>query len=567
MTAIAKQEKFIYDDVLGSFTGYRGSQTLKGVGQEIPWTEELLIEWKKCKDSPIYFGEHYMKAVHVDRGLIDIDLYDYQKEIIESAVENRRTVAECARQSGKTTAVTVFALWMILFHKHYKIAILANKGGTAREILARIKLAYEQLPDWLQQGVVEWNKGFVQIENGSQIMASATSADNIRGFTCNMLFIDEVAAIDNWDEFYTSVYPTISSGKTTKIVLVSTVNGLNHFHNITSQARQGKNGFNLISVSWQDVPGRDEEWKQETLQGMNNDLERFQQEFENRYLGSSGTLIAGSHLSRLFEERAIVEAENVKIYENPVKNRVYVCVADVSRGKGLDYSAFQMIDVTEMPYKQVAAFRDNFLSPAEFAEILYRMGKHYNEAGMLVEINDIGQQVAEMLYYDYEYDHLLFTDSHGMKGKKITTGMRTNTDKGIRTTKTVKNVGCSILKLLIEQYQLELKDKDTIDELKTFAKKGQSYEAEPGKHDDLVMCLVLFAWLSEQTYFKSLTDINTLMKLRENTEEQLEQELLPLGFNDTGDPNSRIADQLELKKHKGERWEVVNDYIDVGEIW
>ncbi len=541
--------------------GYRGSSNLKKAGIHLPWSLDRLEELAKCEADPIYFAENYMQVVHVDRGLEKICLYPYQRDIIESVHNENAVVAECARQSGKTTAITAIILHYILFNKHKNVAILANKAEVSREILARIKLAYEHLPQWIQQGVVEWNKGSIILENGSRIMATATSSNNIRGFSVNMLFIDEAAFIENWDEFFTSVYPTISSGESTKLVLVSTVNGLNHFHKITSLARKKLNRFKLISVTWKDVPGRDEKWKDRTIADMNFDYEKFSQEYENEYLGSSGTLISGARLKMLVDGVQIPEhdAIGLKVYEQYKKGHEYVMVCDVSRGKGLDYSAFQLIDISSMPYKQVVVFRSNIITPIEFTEIIHRFGKHYGEAAVLVEINDIGAQVSDLLFYDYEYENVLFTANQGSRGKTVTTSLKRTTDKGIRTTLPVKNIGCSILKLLVENDKLEIIDHDTVQELATFSQKGKSYEAEEGHFDDLTMCLVLFAWLSEQPYFKMLTDINTLQHIRELSKQELEDEILPLGFVDTGVPDEKTPD-LELDQHRDEHWMVADNY-------
>ncbi len=515
--------------------GYRGSSALKKVNTPINWTPKLVEEYIKCSQDPMYFAENHMYIVNVDQGKIKIKLYDYQREIIQSALDNRRTVAECARQSGKTTAITVFVLWYILFNKDKTVAILANRGETAREILSRIMTAYEMLPKWLQQGVVEWNKGKFELENGSRVLAAATTSNNIRGYAINMLIIDEAAFIENWENFFTSVFPTITSGVTTKICLISTVNGLNHFWEITKLAREGKNGYNLISVPWTRVPGRSQQWYEETLAGLNFNTERFAQEYENRYLGSSGTLIAGWKLETMTPELPIVENEGIKMWIKPDKNRQYMGVADVSRGKLLDYSTLQMIDITEMPYKQVLTYRSNQVTPGDFAEIINRIGRQYNACPIMVEINDIGQQTAETLYFDYEYENVLFTESAGKMGKRITQSYQTGkTDRGLRTTKTVKATGCSLLKLLIEQDQLLINDAETIFELSTFSRKNASYEAEEGKHDDLVMPLVLFGWITQTKYFKDTTDINTLVEMREKSDEYLMNELTPFGFIDDG---------------------------------
>lgn len=527
--------------------GYRGSATLKRANVPIQWDENLVKEFIRCSQDPIYFAERYMNIVNVDRGLITIKLYDYQKDIINSAKDNRYTVAECSRQSGKSTAICVFVAWYIIFNPNKTVAILANKAETAREILGRIQLTYEHLPHWLQQGIVEWNKGSFVLENGSRVIAAATSSNNIRGYAVNCLIIDEAAFIEGWDEFFTSVFPTISSGHSTKLILVSTVNGLNHFYKTTTLAREGKNNYNLISVTWDKVPGRDDKWKQEVLAGMQFDYDKFNQEYCNEYLGSSGTLIAGWKLKELVAKTPVAKGMGVNQYKKPKEGNTYVAIVDVSRGKGLDYSAVQIIDVSKMPYEQVLVYRDNMTTPGDFAEIIYRLGTQYNKCPVLVEVNDIGQQVSESLYFDFEYDNVLFTENMGKNGKRITHSFKgVGSDRGVRTTKTVKSIGCSMLKLLIEQNQLIINDSETISELSTFSKKANSYQAEVGCNDDLVMCLVLFGWLSEQDYFKSMTEINTLIKLKDMNKEEMDSEMLPLGFYgsdaDVSDEYSRVQD-------------------------
>jgi hypothetical protein len=393
----------------------------------------------------------------------------------------------------------------------------------------------------LQQGVVEWNKGSFVLENQSRVIAAATSSDSIRGYAINLLFIDEAAFIENWDEFFNSTFPTISSGETTKVVLVSTPNGMNHFYKTWDYALQGKNEYNPIKVMWYDVPGRDDSWKEKTLAAMSFDYEKFSQEHEVEFLGSSGTLIAGWKLKELVVKPALFARNGMYIYEEKQPGKVYVCVVDVSHGKGLDYSAFHIVDVSQMPYKQVVAFRNNTISPIEYAETVARVCRMYNEAAVLVETNDIGGQVVDSIYNDYEYENILYTAASGRAGKQISNGFGSqNAERGVRTTKVIKSVGCSLLKLLIEQNQLIINDHNTILELTTFSRKGSSYEAEPGNHDDLVMPLVLFAWMSDQNYFKEMTDINTLQKLREKSEEELMSDLLPYGFLDDGNDNEAV---------------------------
>ena len=511
--------------------GYNGNVNLKRKGTPIEFTNEMVAEFLKCAKNPIYFSEKYIQIVHVDHGLIPIKMYDYQKEIAEAITLNRRVTVNTSRQAGKTTTAVAIILHYVLFNDYKTCALLANKGDAAREILDRIKIAYEALPSWLQQGVIEWNKGSVEFENGCKIIAGSTSSSAIRGKSISFLYIDETAFVENWDEFFASVFPTISSGNTTKILFTSTPNGLNHFYKTCMGAKEDRNGYVYIEVPWNKVPGRDEAWKKETLQAMDFDTQKFSQEFECNFLGSSGTLIEGSKLKSLVDVKPLAETQHLKVYEQPIKDHVYVCIVDVARGKGLDYSAFQIIDVTEMPYNQVCVYRDNTVTPIDYAEIIYRSIQRYGEAYTLIEVNDIGEQVSEILHYEFEVETMMFTESAGRSGKRITTGFSKGADKGVRTTKSVKAVGCNMLKMLIEQDQLRIHDFQTINELSTFSRKANSYEAESGCHDDLVMCLVLFAWMTDQAFFKEVTDINTIDRLRSRNEEELMESLLPIGFN------------------------------------
>jgi hypothetical protein len=528
--------------------GYNGNVNLKRKGTDVEFSQEMISEFLKCAKDPIYFSEKYIQIVHVDHGLIPIKMYDYQKEICTAITENRRVTVNTSRQAGKTTTAVAVILHYIIFNDFKTVALLANKGDAAREILDRIKIAYEALPAWLQQGVIEWNKGSVEFENGCKIIAGSTSSSAIRGKSISFLYIDETAFVENWDEFFASVFPTISSGNTTKILFTSTPNGLNHFYKTCVGAQEDRNGYIYVEVPWNKVPGRDDKWKKETLAAMDFDQQKFSQEFECAFLGSSGTLIEGSKLKTMVDLTPIAQTQTVKVYEQPQQGHVYCCIVDVSRGKGLDYSAFQIIDVTEMPYKQVCVYRDNNITPIDYAEIIYRSIERYNEAYTLIEVNDIGEQVSEVLHYEFEVDTLMFTESAGRAGKRLSTGFSKNSDKGIRTTKNVKSIGCNMLKMLIEQDQLIINDFQTINELSTFSRRGNSYEAESGAHDDLVMCLVLFGWMTDQAFFKEVTDINTIDKLRSRNEEELMESLLPIGFN------TYDEDILEEEQLGSARW-------------
>lgn len=527
---IESLERYDYSNYLKS---YRNNSNLKRPGQSIQWTSELIAEYVKCSRDPVYFIETYMKIIG-DEGLVNFKLYPYQKEMILSFHDNRFSIVATARQAGKSTAVCGYMLWYIIFNSGKTVALLANKGETAREILGRVQLAYQYLPLWLQQGIVSWNKGSIDLENDSRVIAAATSSSAIRGYSIDFLFIDEAAHIEGWNAFFGSTYPTIASRKQSKIILVSTPLGLNHFWSIWTNAINKKNNYNSIMVSWQDVPGRDEQWKLDTLASMNFNTEKFAQEFEVEFLGSSGTLIAGWKLKELVGIDPIHRDDNLSLFVSPIKDHLYVCVVDTSRGKGLDYSAFHIIDVTTMPYKQVAVYHDNLITPMDYCSIIHSTCKSYNNAYVLIEINDIGEQIGYSLYNDHEYEYIFFTESSGRGGKKVTAGFGKGVDYGIVTSKTVKANGCAMIKLLIEQNQLVINDFKTISEFSTFSRKNNSYMAEVGKHDDLVMPLVLFGWLSDQQYFKDMTSINTIQKLRDKTDEDIAANLVPFGFVDNG---------------------------------
>ena len=521
--------------------GYNGNPNLKKTGIQLEWTKLQVSEYMKCEADPIYFAEKYMRIINLDKGLVPFKMYDYQKDIVNSIKDNRNTVAVCSRQSGKSTTTCAFILWYILFNESKTVALLANKGDTAREIMGRVQLAYQHLPKWLQHGVVEWNKGSMILENGSRILATTTTGNSIRGYSVNLLYIDECAFVEGWAEFWASTVPVITSGETTKIVLISTPKGLNYFYTIVENARKKKNDYNLIEVPWQRVPGRNEKWKKKTIGELNYDMEKFAQEFEISFIGSSGTLIAGWKLKELVGQTPIDNKNGNYQYKLPEKDHQYVCLADVSEGKGFDYSAFHIIDVTKMPYEQVFVYRDNTTPYSEYAQTIHRISTLYNNAHILVENNNIGGQVVNSIGMDLEYENLIHTASKGAQGKIITNGWNGGTGElGVRMSTTVKAVGCSMLKLMIEQNQLIINDENTIFELSTFIRKAKTFVADEGKHDDLAMGLVLFAWMTGQTYFKEITDINTLNKLRNRSEVELAEDLMSFGI-----PSEEIDNNID----------------------
>ena len=531
--------------------GYLGNDRLKKVGVDISFTEEQAQEFIKCAHDPVYFVKNYVKIVNVDHGLVPFDMWSFQEQMVHDFHNNRFSICKMPRQVGKTTTAAGYMLWCVLFNQDYKIAILANKGSLAREILDRIKYAYEYLPLWLQQGIVTWNKGNIELENGSKIFAYATSAAGVRGGTYNLVFLDEFAFVPHnmASEFFTSTYPVISSGKTTKVIIVSTPNGLNLFYKMWTDAVEKRSLYKPIEVHWSMVPGRDEKWKEETIR--NTSEEQFRQEFETEFIGSSATLITGAKLRSLAFHDPQWQEENLDIYEQPMPNRLYIATVDCSEGVGLDYHTINIIDVTQVPYRQVAKYRNNKLPLLFFPTVIYSLCKRYNEAYALIETNNVGQQVVDILHYDLEYEYVYKIDHHHIKGQTISGGFKRASNFGIKTTKTVKKIGCANLKTLVESDKLLIQDFDTIAELNTFVRVKDSYAAEEGNNDDIVMGLVLFAWLTAQTYFKDSTNIDIRKVLLEENNMLTDEDLVPVGFIDDGLKPEVTIDSGDVWTEKG----------------
>ena len=524
---------------------YLGNPNLKAKGVPVNFDKEHVKEYIKCSKNPVYFARNYVKIINVDKGLVPFKLYKFQKEMVETFNSNRFSICKLPRQSGKSTTVTAYILWLILFKDSQNIAILANKGSLARDLLSKIQFAYEYLPKWLQQGIVVWNKGNIELENSSKVVAAATSSSAIRGGSYNLIFLDEFAFVGNnlAEEFFSSVYPTISSGQTSKVIIVSTPNGMNHFYKMWTDAEEKNSQYVPIEVHWSEVPGRNEKWKKETI--ANTSQEQFRQEFECEFLGSAGTLIHPTKLRVLAHVTPVKKWQDVEIYEEPKQDAIYTMSVDVSRGVGLDYSAFIVVDISQMPYKLVAKYRSKDISPLLYPTIIYNVAKYYNEAYVLVEINDIGQQVADILHQDLEYENMLATSVKGRAGQQISGGFSGSSSMGIRTTKQVKRIGCSNLKDLIEQDKFIIQDYETIVELSTFISRGGSYESEEGSHDDLVMCCVLFSWLAKQTYFRDITNTDIRQKIYDEKLRMLDDEALPFAIIDDGQPEEGVVHSQE----------------------
>jgi hypothetical protein len=534
-------------------SSYLGNPKLKKVGIEIHYTEEQLIEIAKCIDDPIYFIRTYVKIVNVDKGLINFEMWPFQESMVKDFHENRFSICKMPRQVGKTTTAAGYMLWCVLFQKNFSIAILANKGDLAQEILSRIQYAYEYLPIWLQQGIVLWNKRRIELENGSKIASFATSNSGVRGGTYNLIFLDEFAFVPQnmANDFFTSTYPVITSGQTTKVIIVSTPKGLNLFYKMWMDAVESRSLYKAIEVHWSMVPGRDEKWREETIR--NTSEEQFSQEFECQFLGSAATLIPGAKLRTLSFRNPIQQMDGFDVFRQPEKDRNYILTVDCAEGVGQDHSVVSVFDVTELPYRQVAKYRNNTIPPLVFPTIIYNIARKYNEAYVLIETNNIGQQVVDILHYDLEYEYIFQIQKSTTKGQHVSAGFKKSVTFGIKTTTPVKKIGCANLKALIENDRLLIEDFDTISELNTFVRVRDSYEAEEGNNDDIVMTLVLFSWLTAQKFFKESTNSDIRKRLSEDLNVSIEESMLPVGLYDDGtkDEVFRDGDDLWTLAKKG----------------
>ena len=514
---------------------YLGNPNLKKANTEIEFSHDQVQEFIKCKLDPVYFARQYIKIVNVDEGLVGFDMWPFQEKLISRFHENRFNICMMPRQTGKSTTSVSYLLHYAVFNDSTNIGILANKAATARDLLGRLQTAYENLPKWIQHGILVWNKGNVELENGSKILAASTSASAVRGMSFNILFLDEFAFVPNHvaEQFFASVYPTITSGKSTKVIIISTPNGMNHFYKMWEDARNGKNGYVTNEVHWSQVPGRDAKWKEETLK--NTSKRQFAQEFECDFLGSADTLIAPSKLQTIPFEDPLSSNAGLDVYKRSEEGHEYIITVDVARGIGGDYSAFIVFDITTLPYQIVAKYRDNEIKPIMFPSVILRVAKEYRFPYILVEVNDIGDSIAATLNYDLEYPNVLMCAMRGRAGQIVGQGFSGNkTQLGVKMSITVKKQGCSNLKAIIEDDKLTFKDFDILRELTTFIQKKQCWEADDGYHDDLVMCLVLFSWLVMQDYFKEMTDQDVRRRIYEEQRNQIEQDMAPFGFVDDG---------------------------------
>ena len=513
---------------------YLGNPNVKRDGVLQEWSEDLVREYAKCMGDPVYFAEKYCKVISLDNGLVPFKLYPYQKNMFRHFNEHRFNIVLACRQSGKSISACAYLLWFSLFNSEKTVAVLANKGATAREMLSRITLMLENIPFFLQPGCKALNKGSIEFSNNSRIIASATSGSSIRGLSVNLLYLDEFAFVERAAEFYTSTYPVVSAGKDTKIIVTSTANGIgNTFYKIWEGATQGINEFNPFRVDWWDVPGRDEGWKKQTV--ANTSQLQFDQEFGNTFFGTGDTLINAETLMgfRAGKYEKILEGGNLIVYKEPLKNHDYIMTVDVAKGRGQDYSTFNLIDISVSPFQQVAVYRNNTISPLLFPNIIYKYAKSYNDAYVVIESNDQGTVVCNGLYHDLEYENVHVESA--VKANAI----------GIEMNRKVKRLGCSAIKDILENNKLNIVDENTIMEISTFVAKGQSYEASDGNHDDLMMNLVMFGYFSSTQYFGDMTDINLKDMLFKHKMKEIEDDIVPFGFIDDASDHIQKIEQEE----------------------
>tara|TARA_B100001540_G_scaffold151098_1_gene133911 strand:+ start:858 stop:2486 length:1629 start_codon:yes stop_codon:yes gene_type:complete len=521
---------------------YHGNPNLKPIGYEHNFTKDEFEEFVKCESDPVYFIENYCQIVTLDKGLQPFKLYDCQKKKVDFIMNNRKTILMEGRQQGKTVTAAACILHYSIFNADKNIAIMANKTAAAREVLNRYQTMYEHLPIWMQQGVKTWNKGDVDLENGSRVFTSATTSSGIRGKSVNWLYIDEAAIIPNniADEFFASVYPTISAGETTKILLTSTPLGYNHFWKFWNESEKGTNGFENMFIPHTEIPGRDDAWIEEQFKLLGE--VKFNQEVLCDFLGSTNTLISGKALSTMSSVDPVYKKDGLDIYEEPQEDKYYVISADTARGIGGDYSAFIVVDITQMPFKVVGKYRDNKISPLLYPDFINKVAKDYNGAYVLLETNDIGQQVVDILHQELEYENI-FSCVQEKNKQYVSPGFGKQSTLGVRTSKAVKRQGCLALKSLIEEQKFLLFDAECISELSTFVERSGTFAADEGYHDDLAMCMVLFAWLSTNTFFKDLTNVDIRDNLYNSQMRMIENDLTPFGLVVDGhEPEAEVMD-------------------------
>lgn len=495
-----------FKDKANKRSRYLGIPNLKRAYVQTKWTDEMVNEWVRCRDDIVYFAEKYCAITHIDYGTIKVQLRDYQRDMLKIMHRDRMVACNLSRQLGKTTVVAIFLAHFVCFNEDKAVGCLAHVKPMAMEVLERTKQAIELLPDFLQPGIVEWNKGSIELDNGCSIGAYASSPDAVRGNSFALIYIDECAFIPNFLDAWLAIQPVISSGRRSKIIITTTPNGLNHFYDIWNAALAGKSKFTPYNATWTSVKERlytdgddgvfDDgySWASSTIHSSSK--EAFAQEHQTQFMGTNGSLISGWKLAKM--EWMDCDPQDGGLfyqYKKPVEGHKYIAILDPAEGRGQDYHALHIIDITGFPFEQVAVFHSNKTSHLILPDVLMRYLMMYNEAWIYIELNSTGHSVAKSLFSELEYENMI-CDSYS--------------DLGMKQTKRSKAIGCSTLKDLIEKDKLIINNKDTIAEFRTFAENGVTWKAEEGFHDDLVMSLVCFAWLTTQMKFTEFCENDDL---------------------------------------------------------
>lgn len=496
---------------------YRNNENLKAENINIDYEVWQVKEIQKCFNDPVYFIKNYVKIV-TPKGLELFDLRDYQEKIVHLIDKEKRIIYMSGRQSGKTASAAAYIVHYIIFNSYKRVAILANKEATSKEIFDRVQLTFEHLPIWLKCGIKEWNKKSMLLDNGSSVIIGSTSSSSISGKSINLLYIDEAALISKQmaNDFFDSILPVVSADPEAKIVISSTPKKLNHFYRMWKDAVSGKSGYKYLKVEWWEVPGRDEKFKEKIIN--EKGIEHWEQEYAVEFLGSGGSLLSSKTLKSIVTEDPLEVRMNGKfrIFKYPEKNKSYIVFVDVGEGIGKDDSVCQIIDISVLPYEQVAVYQDNEIKPRLFNVVIDKLGKYYNEALVVIETNSCGQEVANNLNYESEYENIFY-----------------DKDFGIKTTKLTKKIGCGEFKSMMETMKIKIRDEKTLTQLANFSDNGKgSYGSEDG--DDLVMPFIIFSyWINRDEYVSNWLDIDDVSN-KHNKEliEELDGFLILMDYDD-----------------------------------
>jgi len=479
--------------VLKNKQNYLNNPNLPTVDSQYEYTPEMVRDIKKCAQNILYFAENFFYIVSLDEGKQTIDLHLCQKRVLRKMRDNRFFILLASRQIGKTTLMTIYALWVACFQQDQSILIVANKEGTAIEIFRRIRLAYEELPNWLKPGVKEYGKTSMSLANGCRIGISTTTGTAARGQSINVLVLDELAFIEPHlvEEFWKSVYPIVSSSKKSKIFIASTANGTgNLFHSIYTGAEQKRNGWECDKILWNEIPGRDEKWKQETIATIGS-LDAFNQEFNCEFLDSGESSVNEELYEKLSvyirDPLYIMEDGHYQIWEEPKDDRIYIAGVDVSEGIDKDASVIQIIDVTDLTgIKQVACYHNNGISPVNFTNKLNEILVQWGRPIALIERNNCGAQVVDNLRHIHGYENIVSWGSATAGRQKDQLGVVVHTN--------TKFVGVTNMRYWVNQLQVvQIRDINLLKEFKSFVRNANgtwSAKKGAGYHDDRVMSFI-----------------------------------------------------------------------------